>query len=206
MTTQARRKVHAKRVTARRARQVPQWLQSGTGPLYEPAPAVRDARLRGEVLVCELARGDTVRASLAELGAPRRPKVVGARPSTELESVVELLRSDGTTLEVGTDHLLHVRSPGYDPATAGAAREELRHRIASRLRHRRAMLGLTADFVASRAGLRRPNYARMESGRHLHQLDVLDRVARALRADLADFVSRAPPPWETTGRAPRPAA
>jgi DNA-binding XRE family transcriptional regulator len=146
--------------------------------------------------VCEIEgrRGD-IHVKLGDLGVPRRPKIVAARPSAEFEGVVQLVHAGGSTLEVPTDHILYVLSPAYDPAAEARARAEIQRRIAQRLRQRRTALGLTAEFVARRAGLSRPNYARMESGRRLHRLDVLERVADVLRASIADFVAREPPRW-----------
>lgn len=164
------------------------------GPLYERAPAVASARLEGGDLVVELERGATLRASLEALGVPRRPKPVRVWAS-ELEGAVEMECADGSQTGVSTDHILNVLSSEYDPKGAEKARTELRERIAARLRLRRKQLGLTAEFVAQRAGLSRTNLGRMEKGAHLAQLDVLDRVADALRAPLADFVALEPPAW-----------
>jgi DNA-binding XRE family transcriptional regulator len=170
------------------------FTKSGEGPLFERPPAVRGVSLDKDDLVVTLERGDILRASLELLGIPRRPKFVTGKPS-ELEGGIELTRNDGTIVGISTDHILHVLSSRYDPKAAEKARESLRTRIAHRLRERRHQLQYTAEFVAQRAGLSRANYARMEAGKHLHQLDVLERVADVLRASLGDFVAQVEPMW-----------
>ena len=194
-----RPRTRAASTAAKTARGGARWKQSGSGPLYEPAPPVRSARADGDYLVCDLAGHGEVRVAIEDLGVPRRPKIVAARPSADFEGILELVHRDGSVLEVPSDHVLYVLSPTYNPAAEARAREELRRRIAERLRQRRKALGLTTDFVARRAGLSRPNYARMESGRRLHQLDLLERVARVLRASIADFVATEPPRWAPAG-------
>lgn len=169
-------------------------ISFGEGPLYELPPAVASARIEGADLVIELRDGRALRAKLEVLGVPRRPKPVRVWAS-KFEGVVGVAFADGTESGVSTDHVLHVLAGGHKARSAEAVREELRTRIAARIQLRRKQLGLTSAFVAKQAGLSRANLARMEGGAHLHQLDVLDRVADAMRTPLADFVSREAPAW-----------
>jgi DNA-binding XRE family transcriptional regulator len=159
--------------------------------LYRPTPRLKLVHLEGDELVCEFERGGKMRATLAELGVPRRPKIVSAHPD-EFRHGVVLVRKDGSEDTVGADFVRRIGWPGYSPAAAAKAREEIKRRIATRLRARRQEIGVTMEWVAQRAGLTKANYARLESGRHLHQLDVLDRVARVLGAKLVHFIAVEP--------------
>src|SRR5438046_6171936 len=73
------------------------------------------------------------------------------------------------------------RKPDADRALAACAAE--------RVRFARTKAGLSQEDLASRAGLARPNVARLEAGRHLPSLSTLRRVAEALSVSLAFFVT-----------------
>src|SRR4051794_10194571 len=73
------------------------------------------------------------------------------------------------------------RKPDADRALAACAAE--------RVRFARTKAGLSQEDLARRAGLARPNVARLEAGRHLLSLSTLRRVAEALSVSLAFFVT-----------------
>jgi transcriptional regulator with XRE-family HTH domain len=60
--------------------------------------------------------------------------------------------------------------------------------IAHRVRELRQKRGLTTYELAKRSGILRPNISRVESGKHVPNVDTLDRLARALRVSLADLL------------------
>lgn len=59
-----------------------------------------------------------------------------------------------------------------------------RLRVARRVRELRELRNLSQTELAARVGTRQPNIARLESGRSLPTLDVLQRVAHALGVQL----------------------
>jgi transcriptional regulator with XRE-family HTH domain len=60
---------------------------------------------------------------------------------------------------------------------------------AERVRFARTKAGLSQETLAKRAGIARPNVARLEAGRHLPSLSTLRRVADALGIALAFLVT-----------------
>lgn len=99
----------------------------------------------------------------------------------------------GHALEVPWDFVLHHLEPGYLYFKGRSSQRRLEKdvavRIALRLRELRKEKGLTANEVARRSGIQRPNISRMESGKHVPTVDTLDRLARALEVPLALLVS-----------------
>src|SRR5712692_5854845 len=63
---------------------------------------------------------------------------------------------------------------------------------AQQVRRLRRQAGLTQEALAERAGIARPNWARVESGRYRPSLETLERIARALGQPLSVLV--VPPP------------
>lgn len=68
-------------------------------------------------------------------------------------------------------------------ACAGCAVLEVQ--IANEVRRRRRALGLTQAEAAERMGWRPDYWRRLESGRHVHTLETLIRVSRALETHVA---------------------
>src|SRR5712692_11834296 len=60
---------------------------------------------------------------------------------------------------------------------------------AQQVRRLRRQAGLTQEALAERAGIARPNWARVESGRYRPSLETLERIARALDQPVSAFVS-----------------
>lgn len=96
-----------------------------------------------------------------------------------------------TRARVGADVMAHFRQRGAeDPEFAAASVEEAdKLRLAHRIRELREASGLSQAQLAERIATKQPSIARIESGRMLPRLDVLQRIASALGLRLSiDFV------------------
>ena len=154
-------------------------------------PRLEAVSLKAERLVCRFDDGSQVHATLAALGVSPRPKIVAVEPD-EFGAGIVLHRSDGSLSSIGADYVLHVNTATYDSTVDRMEREELRQRVAARLKERRGDLHRTQAWMAEKLGLAIPNYSRMESGRHLPDLELLVRAARALGVTLDYFVGKSP--------------
>ncbi|MFI1837651.1 helix-turn-helix domain-containing protein [Streptomyces olivaceoviridis] len=65
----------------------------------------------------------------------------------------------------------------------GSERRELMKALGARLRVLRTQAGLTGAVLAQRAGVGQPTVSKVETGRMVPSLDVLDRLSRALGLD-----------------------
>ena len=61
-------------------------------------------------------------------------------------------------------------------------------KIGERVRELRTMLKLSQAEVARRSGIQRPNIARLEAGEHTPSLDVIVRVADAMRIQPSEIL------------------
>jgi ribosome-binding protein aMBF1 (putative translation factor) len=81
------------------------------------------------------------------------------------------------------DELARARrgGPGYREGYAEAQRAYL---IGQAVRDRRLVLGLSQVELASRAGMTQPALSRLEAGRVIPTIPLLERISAALDADL----------------------
>lgn len=63
-----------------------------------------------------------------------------------------------------------------------------RERIGKRIAELRKEKQMTAEELAAKTGLQRPNISRIESGRYSTGIDVLSKIAEALDCEI-DFVT-----------------
>lgn len=103
--------------------------------------------------------------------------------------------ASGKLLEVPWDFVLYQLEPAYS-FFKGRVREELEedaaHRIGRRIRGLREARGYTTYELAERSRIHRPNVTRIESGRHVPNLETLMRLANALQASVAELVTEGP--------------
>ena len=102
--------------------------------------------------------------------------------------------ASGKSLEVPWDFVLYELEPTY-PFFKGripeSLEEDVARRIGRRVRELREAKDLTTYELAQRSGIHRPNISRIESGRHMPNLDTLMRLAQALGTSVADLVAEA---------------
>src|SRR5574337_289928 len=99
----------------------------------------------------------------------------------------------GNSFEVPWDFVLHHLAPGYPYFKGRRSQRKLENeiaiRIGRRLRALREEKGVSAEELARRSGMHRPNVTRVESGRHVPSGDTLIRLAHALEVSLEALVS-----------------
>lgn len=99
----------------------------------------------------------------------------------------------GKSFEIPWDFVLHHLEPGYAYFRGRPSQRRLEKDIASwigrRLRELRQEKRLTADELGRRAGIHRPNVTRIESGKHVPNVDTLVRLARVLEVSPAALMS-----------------
>lgn len=64
--------------------------------------------------------------------------------------------------------------------------------IAFRIRELREAAGLSQAQLAERAGVRQATVSELETGKSRRLLDVIDKLARALRVEPGELLQRAP--------------
>ena len=62
-------------------------------------------------------------------------------------------------------------------------------RIVGRIKEIRQSKNLSITELAKKAGIKRPNLSRLESGKHLPSLDTIEKLAEALEVSIADIVA-----------------
>ncbi|MEK7570904.1 MAG: helix-turn-helix transcriptional regulator [Patescibacteria group bacterium] len=60
--------------------------------------------------------------------------------------------------------------------------------IGKKIQKRRKQIGITQEEAAERAGISRAYMGYIEQGRHAPSLEVLQKVAKALKSSMSDFV------------------
>lgn len=109
----------------------------------------------------------------------------------------------GKREHIGADVMAYFRErAARDPEFAAASQEETdRLQLAHRIRELREAKRLSQAQLAEMIGTKQPSVARIESGRALPRLDVLQRIATALGMRLTiDFV-KAPNPRRRRAKA-----
>jgi len=99
--------------------------------------------------------------------------------------------ASGATFEVPWDRVLYECDPGYEYFKGRRLKQDRADLAyeARQVRRLRQQAGLTQEALARRAGVARPNLARVESGRYRPSLETLERIARALGQPVSVLVS-----------------
>ncbi|MGQ0548889.1 MAG: helix-turn-helix domain-containing protein [Armatimonadota bacterium] len=101
-------------------------------------------------------------------------------------------QASGKVSEIPWDFVLYHREPDYEyykgKNRQRKAERDTASRIGRRLKDLRAKLGLTANELATRSGIRRPNVTRLENGKHVPSLETLERLAEALGVPVTELV------------------
>lgn len=109
-------------------------------------------------------------------------------------SAASVVQSSGNQFEVPWDFALHWADTDYEyyRGRAGVSRnrEEAARVVAGRVRAQRQDRGLTQQQLADLTGIKRPNIARLERGKHAASLETLERVAAALSTTVAELVAK----------------
>ena len=101
-------------------------------------------------------------------------------------------QASGNRLEIPWDLVLYHSDPTYRYYKGRKVQQELERDAATdigrRIREARRAKSLTANELARRSGVLRPNISRLEGGKHVPTIDTLGRIARALHVPLVDLL------------------
>ncbi|HEY3248122.1 MAG TPA: helix-turn-helix transcriptional regulator [bacterium] len=101
-------------------------------------------------------------------------------------------QASGNRLEIPWDFVLYHSDPTYRYYKGNKIQQDLERdaavHIGRRIRELRQAKGLTANELARRSGVLRPNVSRLEGGKHVPTIDTLERIARALHVSLVELL------------------
>ena len=99
--------------------------------------------------------------------------------------------ASGEAFEVPWDRVLYECEPAYSHFKPHRANQDTLDLIseAQQIRRFRKQAGLTQAALAKKAGMARPNLARIEAGRYRPALETLERIASALGYSVSMLVS-----------------
>ncbi len=130
-------------------------------------------------------------AFATDLEFDQKSPVTAVTIDTDLDYYFTIHFASGTTFEVPWDRVLYECEPTY-AHFKGHRRKQDRADLAyetRQVRQLRQQAGLTQETLAKRAGIARPNLARVESGRSRPSLETLERIARALGQPISALVT-----------------
>src|SRR5712692_8014685 len=134
-------------------------------------------------------------AFAADLEFDQTSPVSAVTVGADLDYYFTIHFASGATFDVPWDRVLHECEPAYDYFKGHRLKQDRADLTseAQQVRRLRQQAGLTQEALAKRAGLARPNLARVESGRYRPSLETLERIAHALGQSISALV--APPPF-----------
>lgn len=118
-------------------------------------------------------------------GFPTKP--VKAVSMDRFRHGIEFTFADGSSTDVAADLITWLTNEDY--ARSYPRDEELGPRIGSNVARLRKQQNITQLELAAEADLQPPNLSRLEAGKHVPTLDVLLRIARALKVSLPSLLS-----------------
>jgi DNA-binding XRE family transcriptional regulator len=130
-------------------------------------------------------------AFAADLECDHTSPVTAVTIGTDLDYYFTIHFASGATFEVPWDRVLYECEPTYEHFKGRRLKQD-RVDLAyegRQVRRLRQQAGLTQATLAERAGLARPNLARVEAGRYRPSLETLERIARALGQPVSILVS-----------------
>jgi DNA-binding XRE family transcriptional regulator len=130
-------------------------------------------------------------AFAADLEFDQTSPVSAVTVGADLDYYFTIHFASGAAFDVPWDRVLHECEPAYGYFKGRRLKQDRADLTseAQQVRRFRQQAGLTQDALAKRAGLARPNLARVESGRYRPSLETLERIARALGQAVSALVS-----------------
>jgi DNA-binding XRE family transcriptional regulator len=105
----------------------------------------------------------------------------------------QVVQKSGNWFDVPWDDVLYHCEPGYDYYKGnnlikiGQASEP---GIGQKMKELRLVRGYSIEALAQKAGMKRPNLSRLESGKHQPSLETLERLAEALDVTVAEILTK----------------
>ncbi len=133
-------------------------------------------------------------AFASDLGFDLTSPVTAVAVGTDLDYYFTIHLASDAAFEVPWDRVLYECEPGYTYFKGRHLKQDRADRAyeAQQVRRLRRQAGLTQEALGKRAGLARPNLARVESGRYRPSLETLERIASALGQPVSVLIA-APP-------------
>ena len=131
--------------------------------------------------------GDLATATLEALKLPDKP--ISSIAVDEFRRGIEIRFRDRSTHDISADYFTWLTQPDY--AAAYPADASLGPRVGANIVALRKRRGLSQAALASATGMAAPNLSRLESGRHVPTLDILQRISKALSVPLVALLSPA---------------
>jgi transcriptional regulator with XRE-family HTH domain len=132
--------------------------------------------------------GDLTTATLEALKLPDKP--IASIAVDEFRRGIEVRFRDRSTHDIAADYFTWLTQPDY--AAAYPADASLGPRVGANIVSLRKQRGLSQAALASAAGMAAPNLSRLESGRHVPTLDILQRISKAFGVSLAFLLAPTP--------------
>jgi len=101
-----------------------------------------------------------------------------------------VLQASGNKYEVPWDRVLYEAEASYPYFRGDRAKIERSVAVGRQVRKLRKIKGMTQAQLARASGILRPNLSRIEAGRHRPTLDMLERLASALKIPVVDLILR----------------
>jgi transcriptional regulator with XRE-family HTH domain len=143
---------------------------------------------QGGTLSVRFDDGDLATATLEALKLPDKP--IASIAVDEFRRGIEVRFRDRSTHDISADYFTWLTQPDY--AAAYPADASLGPRVGANIVSLRKQRNLSQAALASAARMAAPNLSRLESGRHLPTLDILQRVSKALGVALPLLLRDAP--------------
>ncbi len=105
----------------------------------------------------------------------------------------KIVQKSGNWFDVPWDDVLYHCEPGYDYykgnklVKSGKVGEQ---RIGQKIRELRMARGYSIEALAQKAGMKRPNLSRLESGKHQPSLETLEHLTEALDVTVAEILTK----------------
>lgn len=128
--------------------------------------------------------GEIVDVSVETLKLPDDAKIQAVRLD-DFQRGIEFVFADGTMHDVAADYIIWLTDESYRRQYPD---EDIGPRIGANVAALRAHREMSQGELARAAGIQGPNLSRLESGKHVPTLDVLLRVAHALKVPLTKIV------------------
>jgi DNA-binding XRE family transcriptional regulator len=108
----------------------------------------------------------------------------------------KVVQKSGNWFDVPWDDVLYHCEPGYAYYKGRHLEKtapDCAQRIGQKIRQLRIAQGYSIEALARKAGMKRPNLSRLESGKHQPSLETLENIAGALGVTIAEILAKSSP-------------
>jgi DNA-binding XRE family transcriptional regulator len=105
----------------------------------------------------------------------------------------QVVQKSGNWFDVPWDDILFHCEPGYEYYKGRILAEtepDTTHRIGGKIKQLRIARNYSIEALARKAGMKRPNLSRLESGKHQPSLETMEHIAEALDVTVAEILAK----------------